>query len=168
VKTSADYNKMKAYQYYTGYILDEDKRALYEKYNFSNNGTVSSHDWELFVAILLNKKKKQKGPDLEGYEVKSARRGNSFEYQYHKDSGLEKMIEDGRVNHIFISYDNQYKDITVREMDSDLISQKISGWEKDFVSNYRNGKQRYRKSLSYKFVCENSKVIVEIQNGVEV
>ena len=158
----------KAYQYYTDYILDEGKKVLFEKYNFSNNGMVGSHDWELFTAILLNKKKKPRGSDLEGYEVKSAKRGSSFEYQYHKDSGLEKMAEDQGVNHIFISYDNQYKDVTVREMSGDLVKQKIFDWKKDFVSNYKNGKQRYRKSLSYKFVCENSKVIVEIQNGVEV
>jgi hypothetical protein len=155
----------KAYQYYVNYISDENKRNLFEKYNFSSSGVVSSNDWELFAAILLDEQKKKQGSDLEGHEIKSAKTGNSFEYQYHKKTGLKKLSEDERVKHIFISYENKYKDIVVREMCGKTLTQKISSWREGFLVNYEGEKQRFRKSLGYNFVRDNSKIILRIVNG---
>ena len=47
-----------------------------------------SEDWELFASILVRDRgvSAQGGLDLEGYEVKSATHGSSFEYQYHRNS----------------------------------------------------------------------------------
>lgn len=154
-----------AFGHYLGHILNPSKNKLFKKYNFSTGSAVSSLDWELFAAILLNKKKTGTSPDLNGYEVKSAKKGNSFEYQYHKTNGLKKLAEDQKVNHIFISYDNQYQDIKVRIISGDVFKNEAIDWDKGFRSNYNEGKQRYRKSLSYKYVCSNGKIIMEIKNG---
>ena len=154
-----------ALEYYLNHILNAGKNELFKKYNFSTASAVSSLDWELFAAILLNKKKTGTSPDLNGHEVKSAKKGNSFEYQYHKANGLKKLAEDQKVNHVFISYDNQYQDIKVRKISGDTFKAEAINWNKGFRSNYDEGKQRYRKCLSYKYVCGNGKIIMEIKNG---
>ena len=94
----------KAYQFYKKYIFNKEKQKLLEMHGFSIPGSVSSSDWELFAAILVGRKAAAGyGADLEGLEIKSAQMGSSFEYQYHKHTGLEKLKDDMKVNHLFIS-----------------------------------------------------------------
>ncbi|MEM8639910.1 MAG: hypothetical protein AAGG51_14010, partial [Cyanobacteria bacterium P01_G01_bin.54] len=72
-------------------------------------GSVGSKDWEVFAAILLNDRaRKGDGADLEHYEVKSATTGSSFEYQYHRNHGLDKLTDDRSVDHIFVSRSKDY------------------------------------------------------------
>ena len=158
-------NERDAYRYYKRFIFNCQKSQLLEKYNFPLNGSVSPLDWELFAAILLDRKKKPQGADLVGYEIKSARNGSSFEYQYHKKSGIDKLEEEKKVEHIFISYSNNYKDIVVRKASGAKLEDKIKLWENDIKKNYKGRKQRCRKSLSYKYVCGVSEIILEIKNG---
>jgi len=39
--------------------------------------------------------------DLSKHEVKSAENGGSFEYQYHKNTGKEKLRQDIQTGHLF-------------------------------------------------------------------
>ena len=155
-----------AFKYYEEFIHSERKNSILKEYKFKINGTVHSTEWEVFCAILKNKKKKQQGADLIGYEVKSAKQGNSFEYQYHKINGLRKLKEDRNVSHLFVSYDNDYKDIVVREMSALDARHYFDLWETQMVDNYKTGKQRFRKSLPYSFVVNNSKIILKIKNKI--
>tara|TARA_R110000824_G_scaffold150798_5_gene321530 strand:+ start:564 stop:1049 length:486 start_codon:yes stop_codon:yes gene_type:complete len=152
----------KAYDFYKKHILDENKEALFREYGFSY--LVSSQDWELFAAILLNKKKKKLGVDLQGHEIKSAKSGYNFEYQYHKNTGLDKLKEDQKASHVFITYSPDYKNVTVRKIRADGLAQKFLDWEKDLTENYKLGKQRFRRSITHKHVRQKSEVILQIQD----
>ncbi|MCB9026114.1 MAG: hypothetical protein H6625_07350 [Bdellovibrionaceae bacterium] len=159
---------IKAYDYYTKFILNEEKLALLEKYNFRVNGSVPSQDWELFAAILTNLKSTEGyGADLPGYEVKSAKSRNSFEYQYHKNAGLEKLEEDMVVSHLFISYSPSYTEITVRLLKPEILKPTFESWREELENNYRDGstRQRFRKSISFGTVESNGTIIMEIRAG---
>ena len=157
-------NKTRAYDYYKNFIYNNERSQILEEYNFQINGTVHSIEWEIFCAILMDKKKKDQGADLEGYEVKSAKSGNSFEYQYHKKSGLRKIKEDKSVSHLFVSYSNKYKDVVIREMSPSAASLYFDSWESQIEKNYQESRQRFRRSLPYNFVIQNSKVLLRIKN----
>jgi hypothetical protein len=134
----------------------------YKQYGFSVNGLVSSNDWEVFAAILFDETKKDKGSDLQNYEVKSAINGGSFEYQYHKESGFDKIDEEKGVKHLFISYDRGYENISVRIIPGEQLSQKFDSWKEGLRENYDKGKQRYRKNISYGFVKKEARLLFEI------
>ena len=89
-------NYEEAYTFYKFLKSNYDKkRKIYEKLGFSLAGAISYRDWEVFVAILMNDRcKPGDGCDLLRHEVKSALRGNSYEYQYHRNKGLEKLTGD--------------------------------------------------------------------------
>lgn len=106
----------KAYSFYKKFILDysQDKLEIYKQYGFTLQGSVGSKDWEVFAAILMGDRARSgDGADLMGYEVKSALLGNSFEYQYHKNHGLDKLQSDKAIDHIFIARNSVYQDIEV-------------------------------------------------------
>jgi hypothetical protein len=46
----------------------------------------------------------QKGIDLAGNEVKSSENGGAFEYQYHKNTGRQKVKGDIEAGHLFFSH----------------------------------------------------------------
>ena len=76
-----------AMRFYLEYILGpvQDKEDVRREYGFSGGALVSPNDWELFAAILIRQRKSMEryGHDLAGAEVKSAKLGGGFEYQYH-------------------------------------------------------------------------------------
>src|SRR5690349_14831268 len=73
-------------------------------------------DWEVFASMLVNDLGRKFGPgvDLANFEVKSAKRGSSFEYQYHKNTGLEKLAKDKKVGHLFFSYTDNLREVDLR------------------------------------------------------
>lgn len=166
--SSQDLHIEKAYEFYRQSILDVEKQRLRQEYNFPVVGSVPSTDWELFGAILVGDKKKSGyGSDLSNSEVKSAVEGNSFEYQYHRNHGEEKLKEDIDLDyHIFISYSPDYQNVVVRRVPGSALSSIFEGWLPDLQSNYaRNDKQRYRKSISYGTVVSKGEIIMEIRGG---
>lgn len=54
------------------------------------------------------------GIDLTNYEVKSARRGGSYEYQYHRNTGREKLLRDMEVGHLYFDYHDNLKEVDLR------------------------------------------------------
>lgn len=90
----------------------EQKRHLRQQFGFNEGRPGSSEDWELFAAILLRSGKNagsKYGHDLLSTEVKSARIGSSFEYQYHLNTGLAKLDAEPTIDHLFVSYSVQYR-----------------------------------------------------------
>jgi hypothetical protein len=157
----------KAYQFYKKYLLEgaRDKADIYREYGFKEP-QVASNDWEVFGAILLKDKAKPgDGSDLEMHEIKSAIVGNSFEYQYHKNHGLDKLQEDTTVSHVFISYSRGYGDIEVRFLEGSQLASIFNEWRPEYIKNYQEGRQRFRKSISYGFVQQHGKIIFKVTNG---
>ena len=157
-----------AFQFYKKFICNSEKLKLLEKQGFHKTGSVPSTDWELFASILVNEKASEGyGADLENFEVKSAKIGSSFEYQYHKFTGEEKLKEDMVVNHLFISYSEKYDEVCVRVLLPNQVRETFKKWETALKENYSEGstKQRFRKSIPYGFVRDNAKIVFHILNG---
>src|SRR5438477_5763779 len=83
----------------------QGKLRLYTARNVRAGGVMPS-DWEVFASILVRDvgRKLMSGIDLSNYEVKSAVSGGSYEYQYHKNTGKEKLLNDAKVGHLFFEH----------------------------------------------------------------
>ena len=158
-----------AYSFYKKFILDyaRDKADIYEKYGFNLEGSVGSKDWEVFAAVLLGDRAKPgNGADLMNHEVKSAFLGNSFEYQYHKNRGLEKLEEDKAVDHIFVARGSDYADVYVWFVNRRHLIPIFDSWLPELSQNYLGGtRQRFRRSVSYAFVTTRGELLLEIRAG---
>lgn len=158
-----------AYSFYRTYILEYslNKAQVYEQYGFSLQGSVGSKDWEVFAAILLNDRARRgDGADLENYEVKSATMGSSFEYQYHRNRGLNKLTNDRDVDHIFIARDETYINVEVWLVERTKIIPVFDRWLPELIQNYETeGRQRFRRSVTYGFVKSQGIRILSISSG---
>lgn len=158
-----------AYQFYCKLLKHYSYRKhFYSKKKFDVNGLISYRDWELFGAILARDEAKGKtGSDLTRHEVKSAMIGNNFEYQYCRESGLEKLEEDLSVDHIFVSYSADYSEIIVRLVPKETMAKKIEGWRRKVIDSYYRDdpKLRCRRSVTSQFVAKNGTVVMHIKNG---
>ena len=158
-----------AYAFYKKFILDyaNDKTDIYERYGFNLQGSVGSKDWEVFAAILLGDKAKPgDGADLMNHEVKSALLGNSFEYQYHKNRGLEKLEEDKAVDHVFVARSSTYADVSVWFLERNHLIPIFDNWLPELSQNYLGGtRQHFRRSISYTFVTTHGELLLEIRDG---
>lgn len=163
----------KAYELYTRHIYDEEKIALLTENNLKTAGSVSSVLWELFGSVLTERSGSGLiGADLLGWEVKSAKEGGSYEYQYHLNTGAAKLKEDCGVNHLFCTYSETYKDVTVRAMRGhDLAEKYFKSWEPDYLKNYDSlvpssqRRQRFRKNISFGYIEKNGVLVLEIKDG---
>ena len=156
-----------AYQFYKKFILSEEKLKLFKIHKFQTIGSVPSIDWELFASILVNEEASEgHGTDLTTFEVKSAKIGSSFEYQYHKFTGQEKLKKDMAVKHLFISYSKNYDKVVVRLLFPYQVREMFKKWEKALNKNYSDGsnRQRFRKSIPFGFVKNNAHIIFHIEN----
>lgn len=142
---------------------NDSKKFFYEKLGFSLSGTISFRDWEVLVAILMRDKHKpgNSGCDLMKHEVKSAKMGNSFEYQYHKHTGLDKLNSDKAVDHIFVSYNESYDTVEVRRILSKDLSLMFETWRSDIVKSYcqESPKQRCRHSITFNYVKTHGELL---------
>ncbi|NJN48562.1 MAG: hypothetical protein HC805_00500 [Alkalinema sp. RL_2_19] len=158
-----------AFSFYRQFILEysQNKAAIYERYGFTLQGSVGSKDWEVFAAILLGDRAKPgDGADLFHHEVKSAIVGNSFEYQYHRNHGREKLEADKEVDHVFISRDQTYHNIEVWLVERQHLAPIFNAWQPELQANYAESRrQRFRKSISYGFVKKYGRKILTIVNG---
>lgn len=158
-----------AVDFYHRFILNytSDKSKVYLAYGFTIQGSIGAKDWEVFAAILVNDRARPgDGADLMHYEVKSAITGNSFEYQYHKNHGVQKLEDDKNIDHIFISRSSDYYDIQVWKVPKTKIAAQFEAWLPALKKNYRNeSRQRFRRSISFKFVSEYGDKLLEIRRG---
>jgi hypothetical protein len=158
-----------AFSFYEQFILkySQDKAQIYERYGFTLQGSIGSKDWEVLAAILLGDRARDgDGADLMNYEVKSAVIGNSFEYQYHKNSGIEKLNMDKLVDHVFISRNETYTDVSVWLVDRVHLISIFDDWRPELEANYDSTtRQRFRKSVSHGFVRQHGQKIFSISEG---
>ncbi len=142
--------------FYDEFILKphQQKRAVRQVYGFTEGRPGSSEDWELFAAILLRSAKNAEtryGHDLAAAEVKSARVGSSFEYQYHLNTGVAKLDAEYTISHVFVSYDES--SVTVRLISGQILQPIFESWREGLLSNYDasnpSRRQRFRKNIPY-------------------
>ena len=147
--------------FFKEHIVESNKSLvpLLIKYKFKSQ--VPSWKWELLAAILLGDlRKKGNGHDLLRHEVKSSS-SSSFEYQYCRKSWKEKISQERLVDHIFISYTENFS-IQIRRLMGSQLSEILNSWESqisDQMSDAPN--MRYRKSVSLNFVKANGELLLE-------
>ncbi|TVQ08254.1 MAG: hypothetical protein EA368_12270 [Leptolyngbya sp. DLM2.Bin27] len=159
----------KAYSFYKTYILEysRNKAEIYEQYGFSLQGSVGSKDWEVFASILVNDRARRgDGADLVNYEVKSATLGSSFEYQYHRNRGLNKLTDDRDVDHIFIARSETYMNVEVWLIERTKMLSTFDRWLPELIQNYEAvDRQRFRRSVTYGFVRNQGIQLLKITDG---
>lgn len=158
-----------AYSFYRTYILEysRNKAEIYKQYSFSLQGSVGSKDWEVFAAILVNDRARRRdGADLMNYEVKSATLGGSFEYQYHRNRGLNKLTDDKGVDHIFVARSETYMNVEVWLVERTKMISTFDRWLPELIQNYEAAdRQRFRRSVTYGFVRNQGIRLLGIISG---
>lgn len=130
---------------------------------------VMSEDWEVFASILLKSmgSPSRSGPDLGEYEVKSAVDGSAFEYQYHRHSWADKLAADRRAGHIFIWHRDELAHVEVWFCEGSAMSEHFDSWKAE--NPYADDRQqRFRKSITARWVEENAEPLLCIENGEAV
>lgn len=127
---------------------------------------VMSEDWEVFTSILLRQQgvASREGPDLGDIEVKSAVAGNSFEYQYHRNSWQAKLDADRRSGHAFVWYGDDLGTVEVWYCDGEQLSDHFSEWEAEKPYS-APGQQRFRKQVSAGWVREHAALLLRVADG---
>ena len=164
-----------AFQFYQKHILDIEKINLLKAYNLKVTGSVPSVLWELFGAILTGRSRiGNTGADLSGWEIKSAKLGASYEYQYHLNTGARKLHEDTQVNHLFCAYSETYTDVIVKAMKGMDLVRYFDQWKPDYQQNYDMSvpsvqrRQRFRRCIPAGFIKTQGILVLEIRSGTLV
>ncbi len=123
-----------------------------------------SSDWEVFASMLVNDlgRKFGAGIDLTNHEVKSAKRGSSYEYQYHRNTGPEKLAKDAQVGHLFFDYYDNLKEVDLRYLHGSQLAEFFNRWREEYPDPYP---QRYRKNVPYRFVKQNGTLLMSLKDG---
>lgn len=163
--TNLDFEKSLMFFHAYMYGPLQGKLRLYGAREIPPGSVAMSSDWEVFASMLVNDLGRKFGPgiDLSNYEVKSAKRTSSYEYQYHKDSGRDKLVKDMEVGHLFFDYYDNLKEVDLRFLSGAVLKEPyFEKWLEAFPDPYR---QRYRKSIPYTFVKENGTLLMTIKDG---
>ena len=143
----------------------QGKLRLYAARNIrAAGGTTMASDWEVFASILVRDlgQKLAAGIDLSNFEVKSAAAGGSYEYQYHKDSGLQKLAHDLKVGHLFFEHADNLRVVHLRYAHGSQMKKYFTEWRDNWPEPYP---QRYRKNIPYGWVKANGTLLMTITNG---
>jgi hypothetical protein len=146
----------------------QGKLRIYGARKIREGSVVTPSDWEVFASMLVNDlgSKLAAGIDLANYEVKSAKRGGSYEYQYHKESGFEKLLKDAKVGHLFFDYSENLGEIDLRYLHGTQLSASyFDEWRNEFQGWYERGKQRFRRSIPYGVVKNQGKLLMTLSDG---
>jgi len=160
-------NIIEAFEYYDKHINRQERFKLLLIHKLRVPGSIHSIDWELFGSILTGDIGKYGyGSDLTNHEVKSAKEGSAFEYQYHLNTGEIKLRDDKSVEHIFISYSPDYKNVVVRKVAGYELADIFASWEEGLRANYTGStrKQRFRRSISYQTIVKKGEIVMQIKN----
>lgn len=92
-----------------------------------------------------------------------------FEYQYHRNRGLDKLNEDKTVDHVFVSRSQDYMDIDVWLVERMNMTFIFDRWLPELRQNYeKTERQRFRRSVTYGFVRSQGTLLLEIRDGALV
>lgn len=162
--TGLDFEKSLMFFHAYMYGPIQGKLRLYGARNIPQGSVAMSSDWEVFASMLVNDlgRKFGAGIDLANYEVKSAKRGGSYEYQYHKNTGLDKLAKDLEVGHLFFDYFENLKEVDLRYLHGSQLTEFFGKWRADYPDPYP---QRYRKNVPYGFVKQHGTLLMTLKDG---
>ena len=142
----------------------QGKLRLYSAQVIRASGVAMSSDWEVFASILVRDlgKKLAAGIDLEGHEVKSAQAGGSYEYQYHKNTGKQKLRKDLQVGHLFFDHRDNLRHVDLRYAHGSSMKEFFKKWLQEYPYPYQ---QRYRRSVPFRWVKENAVLLMTLKDG---
>jgi hypothetical protein len=156
----------KALMFFHAYMYGplQGKLRLYEARGVHAGGVASSSDWEVFASILVRDigKKLAAGIDLTEHEVKSATNGGSYEYQYHKNTGKEKLRRDMEVGHLFFDHRDNLRHVDLRYAHGSSLMEFFKKWLDEYPDPYP---QRYRKNIPFHWVQQNGILLMTLVNG---
>jgi hypothetical protein len=162
--TGLDFEKSLMFFHAYMYGPIQGKLRLYGARAIPPGSVAMSSDWEVFASMLVNDlgRKFGAGIDLANYEVKSAKRGGSYEYQYHKNTGLEKLAKDMEVGHLFFDYYDNLKEVDLRYLHGSQLTEYFGKWRDEYPNPYP---QRYRKNVPYGFVKQHGTLLMTLKDG---
>lgn len=165
IPTDLDFEK--ALMFFHAYMYGplQGKLRLYGARDVRPGGVAMSSDWEVFASILVKDlgTKLGSGIDLSGHEVKSAENGGSYEYQYHKLTGKDKLRRDMEVGHLFFDHSNNLRRVDLRYAYGGWMKELFfKRWLKEFPDPYQ---QRYRKNIPFKWVKEHGILLMTLKDG---
>jgi len=156
----------KALMFFHAYMYGplQGKLRLYEARDVHAPGAAMPSDWEVFASILLRDpgKKRAAGIDLSQYEVKSAVNGASYEYQYHKNTGKEKLRKDMEAGHLFFDHRNNLRHVDLRYAHGSSMMEFFKKWLRDYPDPYP---QRYRKNIPFNWVKHHGLLVMTLKDG---
>jgi hypothetical protein len=156
----------KALMFFHAYMYGplQGKLRLYAARQVRSAGTAMSSDWEVFASILLKDvgKKLSAGIDLTNYEVKSAMDRSSYEYQYHKNTGKDKLVSDMKVGHLFFAHSNNLRKVDLRYAHGSQMKAFFAKWLDEYPDPYP---QRYRKNIPFGWVEKNTTLLMTLTDG---
>lgn len=159
-----------AYAYYAEHILAplRAKEPIYRDRNIAMGGLVASRDWEVMGAILVDDRgdASGSGSDLLNHEIKSAGEGRSFEYQYHRNRGVEKLDHDLTIEHVYVVYQEGCLNVDVYSLTAEQFAEVGETWRSGLIENYRAAsRQRYRKNVPRRKVLKEGRIIMSVRDG---
>src|SRR5260370_3945729 len=142
----------------------QGKLRLYSARAVRPPGAAMPSDWEVFASILVRDvgKKLAAGIDLSQYEVKSASAGGSYEYQYHKNTGKEKLKRDAEVGHLFFDHQDNLRHVDLRYAHGNSMREFFTKWLREYPDPYP---QRYRKNIPFNWVERNALLLMTLTEG---
>jgi hypothetical protein len=162
--TNLDFEKSLMFFHAYMYGPLQGKLRLYGARMIPTGSVAMSSDWEVFASMLVNDMGRKFGPgiDLANHEVKSAKRGSSYEYQYHKNEGRGKLAKDMEVGHLFFDYFENLREVDLRYAHGSAMKAFFEKWLLEYPDPYQ---QRYRKNIPYGWVKENGILLMTIKDG---
>ncbi len=155
----------KALMFFHAYMYGplQGKLRLYAARHVRSIGVAMSSDWEVFASMLVKDlgQKLAAGVDLSNHEVKSAIAGSSYEYQYHKETGKQKLIHDMKVGHLFFDHADNLRHVNLRYAHGSELNEFFQKWFDTYPDPYP---QRYRKSIPFGWVQKNGTLLMTITN----
>lgn len=135
VPTDLDFEK--ALMFFHAYMYGplQGKLRLYAARGVHSTVKAQSSDWEVFASILVRDvgAKLTRGVDLKSFEVKSAENGGSYEYQYHKITGRDKLQHDVEAGHLFFDHTDNLRKVDLRYVSGfDLKHDFFEPWLREF------------------------------------
>lgn len=162
--TNLDFEKSLMFFHAYMYGPLQGKLRLYKARMIPSGSVAMSSDWEVFASMLVNDMGRKFGPgiDLANHEVKSAKRGSSYEYQYHKNEGRGKLVRDMEVGHLFFDHANNLREVDLRYVHGSAMRAFFEKWLLEYPDPYP---QRYRKNIPYGWVKDNGTLLMTIKDG---
>jgi hypothetical protein len=163
--TDLDFEK--ALMFFHAYMYGplQGKLRLYNARRVRAAGKAHSSDWEVFASMLVKDvgNKLTKGVDLQNYEVKSSENQGSFEYQYHKETGIQKLKSDVNTSHLFFTHAENLSVVDLYYLHGSALKKEFFlPWRREYPDPYP---QRYRRSIPFGYVKKNAKLLMSIRDG---